>query len=265
MASTLLEVDEEKGELTVSMRLDNCAENVVAQLACASTGVPLVTYKTVEDLGNANLTSHAVTTTTSLAVLMADVPLSAAEGKTSDESDLGGILYYRPKGAIKMEDAKAKSILSLSGLSLGTNSEEVFHSTSFYYNSPREVSFEQLLHGGVQMGDYMNLTEDDKLCIPVTLNHAFGFAGALAAFGKGSAVVLPSPKPNPAFTLAAVENSGATILFADTHTLKALDGSPTPPGLRGGLVKVGSGEVLGAAEPVMWGNVPFATVGESKK
>ena len=80
-------------------------------------------------------------------------------------------------------------------------------------------------------------------------------------------------------TAAALETYGGTILLADSHTLKALEEEEAPassghqqgpssfvapPSLRGGFVKVGSGEALGAAPPREWSGVPLTTVGKPK-
>mmetsp|Transcript_32094 Transcript_32094/g.63986 ORF Transcript_32094/g.63986 Transcript_32094/m.63986 type:complete len:303 (+) Transcript_32094:13-921(+) len=260
MASTLMDNNEKPGEDAVSMRLDNCAENVVTQLACASVGVPVFTYKTGGDLADSVATSHLVASTETIAQVMADVfPTSSSDEIGNPDS--GAVIFHRPTDSTKLDATQKKLILNLVGLVGNESSEQNFPAPPFFYSSATGVPFEHLIAGGDLMGKYMNLKEGDRLCLPVTLNHTFGMAGALAAFGIGSSVVLPSPKPDPDSTLAAIRNSGATVLLADTHTLKALEGTAAPASLRGGLVKVGSGEVLGAADPVLWGELPFATVG----
>ena len=89
--------------------------------------------------------------------------------------------------------------------------------------------------------------------------------------GWSATLLLPSPTPSAAHTAAALEAHAATVLLADTHTLKALNaadddddggGFKPPSSLRGGFVKVGSGEALGAGPPVDWSGVPLTTVGK---
>ena len=75
-------------------------------------------------------------------------------------------------------------------------------------------------------------------------------------------VILPSLTPDPHATVDAVFAQGGTVMLADTHTLKALEGMEAPGSLRTGLVKVGSGEALGLKPPVAWSGVSFTAVGK---
>ena len=103
------------------------------------------------------------------------------------------------------------------------------------------------------------------MCLPVTLNHSMGFGfGLLAAWHAGAALVLPSPAPDASATLAAVKSEACSILFADSHTLKALAhvGREQVPSLRGGLTKVGSGESFGLGEPRVFAGMGLVTVGK---
>ena len=67
-------------------------------------------------------------------------------------------------------------------------------------------------------------------------------------------------------TLAAIGDEGVTILYADSHTLKRLEASGATgadyPALRGGLIKIGSGEDIGADTPRTWGSLSLTTVGK---
>ena len=59
------------------------------------------------------------------------------------------------------------------------------------------------------------------------------------------------------------------MLFADSHTLKALnadgDSVLALPHLRVGLTKIGSGEAFDQAPPPVWSGVEFVTVGNPPK
>lgn len=60
----------------------------------------------------------------------------------------------------------------------------------------------------------MNLTDRDRLCIPVPLYHCFGMVmGTLGCVTKGAAMVLPGEGFDPAATLRAVSDERCTALF----------------------------------------------------
>lgn len=95
----------------------------------------------------------------------------------------------------------------------------------YFYNSTSGVSQTELLDAGTAAAAELALRPADSVCLPITLNHSFGFgSGALAAFSSGSALVLPSAAPSPQDTMAAIVDGGSTVLYADTHTLNALLG-----------------------------------------
>ena len=131
-----------------------------------------------------------------------------------------------------------------------------------FYNSPTGTPWKALAQNGDAMARQLGITSADVICVPVTLCHSFGMSAALAALASGSTLVLPSPTPEPAHTLSALEEHGATILVADTHSLKALAGERAAASLRGGFVKVGSGDMLGLGNPVEWSGVGLTTVGK---
>lgn len=59
----------------------------------------------------------------------------------------------------------------------------------------------------------MNLTADDRLCIPVPLYHCFGMVlGSLVCLSKGATMVFPSEAFDPISTLQAVSDEKCTAL-----------------------------------------------------
>lgn len=60
----------------------------------------------------------------------------------------------------------------------------------------------------------IELTEDDRLCIPVPLYHCFGMVmGTLGCVTKGAAMIFPGEGFEPGQVLAAVETERATALY----------------------------------------------------
>lgn len=69
-------------------------------------------------------------------------------------------------------------------------------------------------NNGYLVGELLNYTEADRICIPVPFYHCFGMVmGNLAATSHGAAMVIPAPTFDPAATLAAVADHGCTSLY----------------------------------------------------
>lgn len=62
--------------------------------------------------------------------------------------------------------------------------------------------------------DRINLTDSDRLCIPVPLYHCFGMVmGVLGAVSKGAAMVFPGEAFDPATTLQALSKERCTAVY----------------------------------------------------
>ena len=110
---------------------------------------------------------------------------------------------------------------------------------------------------GASAASKLMLSADDRVCCSVTLMHAFGIGSSVcSAFSSGAAVVLPAvggirgcgdPKQRASVTAEVLASTSATVLFGDTHTLRAMraQAAPTAPlALRTGVVKIGSGSTF---------------------
>ena len=119
-----------------------------------------------------------------------------------------------------------------------------------------------LTHGsavalGASVAERLAVGPTDRACVSITLCHAFGIGSAVgSALGSAAAVVLPAvggirgcgdATQRAEVTCDVLRASNSTLLFADSHTLQALEALPQPPAgaprlaLRGGVVKTGSG------------------------
>ena len=141
-----------------------------------------------------------------------------------------------------------------------------------YFNSTTALQHAEVLRLAELSSRHLSITQDDNVCISITLCHAFGIASACAGtLLQGAAVVLPAvggiqgcgvPSQRAAATLDILASEKCTLLFADTHTLKALP-PPTPTldlsALRGGIVKVGSGSDI-MPDTVQYGGVTLSTM-----
>ncbi|MCU1684455.1 MAG: fatty-acyl-CoA synthase [Amycolatopsis sp.] len=76
------------------------------------------------------------------------------------------------------------------------------------------LSHHNILNNGFFVGELVNYTENDRICIPVPFYHCFGMVmGNLAATSHGACMVIPAPAFDPKATLEAVAAEACTSLY----------------------------------------------------
>jgi fatty-acyl-CoA synthase len=76
------------------------------------------------------------------------------------------------------------------------------------------LTHHNILNNGFFVGEAMDLTAEDRICIPVPLYHCFGMVlGNLAALTHGSAMVYPSDGFEPGEVLKTVAEERCTTLY----------------------------------------------------
>jgi len=76
------------------------------------------------------------------------------------------------------------------------------------------LSHHNILNNGYFVGELLDYTEQDRICLPVPFYHCFGMVmGNLAATSHGACMILPAPSFDPAASLRAVEAERATSLY----------------------------------------------------
>ncbi|WP_439032045.1 AMP-binding protein [Gordonia terrae] len=76
------------------------------------------------------------------------------------------------------------------------------------------LSHRNIGNNGYLVGELLNYTADDRICLPVPFYHCFGMVmGNLAATSHGAAMVIPAPAFDPRATLAAVAEYRCTSLY----------------------------------------------------
>jgi fatty-acyl-CoA synthase len=76
------------------------------------------------------------------------------------------------------------------------------------------LSHRNILNNGFFVGEGINYTEDDRICIPVPFYHCFGMVmGNLGATTHGATMVIPAPAFDPGLTLKAVAEERCTSLY----------------------------------------------------
>ncbi len=76
------------------------------------------------------------------------------------------------------------------------------------------LTHHNLVSNGLYVGDAIELTENDRLCVPVPFYHCFGCVmGNLGCITHGAAIVIPSEHFDPLKTLQALERERCTALY----------------------------------------------------
>lgn len=208
--------------------LQNVAQNVVLQVACSKLGVAYATTK----------------------------KLSGLE-KLAETVEIAGVVHRDDDSEIKTAVDKPLSIANLQALTnimreaqeeVATRDRAPDHA---YFNSTTALTNDEIDRLAADAATHLELAPGDAACVSVTLCHAFGIGSAAAAcLSAGAAIVLPNvdgiagcgvPSERAAATMLALEADACTVLYADTHTLKALPADAALPALRGGVCKVASG------------------------
>ncbi|GAB3491137.1 AMP-binding protein [Flexivirga lutea] len=76
------------------------------------------------------------------------------------------------------------------------------------------LSHHNILNNGYFVGELVDYTEQDRICLPVPFYHCFGMVmGNLAATSHGACMVIPAPSFEACATLKAVEAERCTSLY----------------------------------------------------
>jgi acyl-CoA synthetase (AMP-forming)/AMP-acid ligase II len=239
----------EKNDLLVS-DLPNSNENLMLQIACNRIGVGYGTVKDLEFMAKHNTKVKGVVCTTPSSFLSKiGLPLPYLDGEFLQELMTDHLHDYLEEDIDEGDDMTCHG----------------------FYNSHVGYTNHQALLHGAEAAQQLEMTEHDIVCISVTLCHPFGIGSAVCStFLKGGTIVLPAvggilgcgvPSERANATLSTLESEKCTILFADTHTLKALPEPQKRLSLRGGVVKIGSGDTF-LEETKNYGGVSLLTLGK---
>ncbi|MFF0593948.1 AMP-binding protein [Streptomyces antibioticus] len=76
------------------------------------------------------------------------------------------------------------------------------------------LSHHNILNNGYFVGEMIDYSEQDRICVPVPFYHCFGMVmGNLAATSHGACIVIPAPSFDPKATLEAVQRERCTSLY----------------------------------------------------
>ncbi|MBU2662454.1 AMP-binding protein [Actinoplanes bogorensis] len=191
----------------------NCAEWVITQYATAKIGAILVNinpaYRThelkyvVEQAGLSLLISATSFKTSDYRAMVEEIGFGAAIYIGTDE--------FRALLATS-SDTGDKPDMSELNPDDPINIQYTSGTTGFPKGAT--LSHHNILNNGYFVGELINYTERDRICLPVPLYHCFGMVmGNLAATSHGACIVLPAPGFDPAATLATVGSEKITSLY----------------------------------------------------
>jgi len=255
----------------IASDLPNTAENFLLQLAAARLGAAMATVKdqnaleslcTTMQADGRRVCGAATVDAASFLAGNASLPLPSAVVGGTLESILSATTESADDAETESADADGHPEQALG-----------------FWNSTKAMTHQEALKLGSAAAKHLSMTAADRVAVSITLCHAFGIGSACgSALVSGAAVVLPAvgglrgcgvPSQRASVTLEVLASQRCSVLFADTHTLKALN-DPTLDAsraaadlssLRTGVVKVGSGTDF-LDETVDFAGVPLVTLGK---
>eukprot|EP01135_Chromosphaera_perkinsii_P009932 Nk52_evm25s1967 gene=Nk52_evmTU25s1967 len=245
LAVGLLELGIERGD-RIGVWLPSCSQYTLMQYATAKIGAILVTINPAYRKAEAE---HAINLVGCKALVITPQIsksnyIEMIEQLAPEINDQRGIVKLNlaslpsVKYIINISDAKFNGMLKFKdlcrrGAVVGRAFNDISHDdivniqfTSGTTGPPKAASLthKNILNNGYFIGERLNYTENDRICVPVPLYHCFGLViGNLAALTRGSAVVYPSLTFNAEKTLRAVQKEKCTSLYGvPTHFILEL-------------------------------------------
>ena len=213
----------------------NCAEWTIAQYAAAKAGAILVnvnpSYRTHEF-------SYAVNQS-GLRMLISAVSFKTSDYRGMVEETAGKnpglerVVYIGTDdwaalladGEDLPRDAVAERMATLEP---GDPINIQYTSGTTGYPKGATLSHRNILNNGYFTTETINLTDQDRLCIPVPFYHCFGMVMAnLGCTTHGATMVIPAQGFDPAVTLQAVTDERCTALYGVPTMFIAMQNHPT--------------------------------------
>ncbi len=128
------------------------------------------------------------------------------------------VLFEAPEWTALLADPTADELARVSeiGASLTPDDPINIQYTSGTTGFPKgaTLTHRNIANNGYLVGELVNYTDADRICLPVPFYHCFGMVmGNLAATSHGAAMVIPAPAFDPAATLRAVSEYRCTSLY----------------------------------------------------
>ncbi|MGC0269472.1 AMP-binding protein [Glutamicibacter soli] len=212
----------------------NCAEWVFTQFATAKLGVILVNvnpaYRTHEYAYAVNHSRMRMLIT--LTQFKTSDYRGMVQATAADTPSLERVVYLDTgdwdellaQGESVTDQALAER---LAATSPGDAINIQYTSGTTGYPKGAVLSHHNILNNGHQVTGMIDLTEEDRLCIPVPFYHCFGMVmGNLGCVARGAAMVIPAPGFDPEATLRVVAEEQCTGLYGVPTMFIAMQNHP---------------------------------------
>jgi fatty-acyl-CoA synthase len=220
VARGLLALGVDQGD-RVGIWAPNCAEWVLVQYATAKIGAVLVNvnpaYRTHEL--SYVLTQAGVTVLVTAESFKTSDYLAMVEEVRGDCPALAHVVVIGAPswdGLLAGGETVDQAALPSRAAELSCDDPINIQYTSGTTGFPKgaTLSHHNILNNGYFVAGVCGFTEEDTVVLPVPFYHCFGMVmGNLGATSHGATIVIPSPGFDPAATLAAVQETGATVLY----------------------------------------------------
>ena len=233
VARGLLALGLEVGD-RVGMWAPNCAEWTIVQLATARVGIVLVNvnpaYRThelayaVNQSGMRVVLAASAFKTSDYRAMVDEVRDDCPALERALYVDTGDWAELLEGGAGVAEDAVTDRA---AGLSPYDPINIQYTSGTTGYPKGATLSHVNILNNGYFTTETIELTAEDRMCIPVPFYHCFGMVmGNLGCTTHGATMVIPAPGFDPAVTLQAVQDERCTVLYGVPTMFIAMHSAP---------------------------------------
>ncbi|NMO00521.1 AMP-binding protein [Gordonia sp. TBRC 11910] len=199
----------------------NRSEWVMVQYATAAIGAVLVnlnpSYRQTE-VDFALQQSGITVVLAAPAFKDSDYPAMLAAAQQTVDNLSRVVIFASPEWEALLADPAPEEVAAVAAAAAGLDANDPINIqyTSGTTGAPKgaTLTHRNILNNGYLVGELLNYTDADRICLPVPFYHCFGMVmGNLAATSHGAAMIIPAPAFDPAATLAAVAEYAVTSLY----------------------------------------------------
>jgi fatty-acyl-CoA synthase len=193
----------------------NCAEWVILQLASARAGLVLVN---INPAYRSHELQYAIRKSGIRALFLHETDERSSYRKILAQSTAGGGLALEHTIYFGTEDwlCFLRGGREIPPVEAQPGDVANLQYTSGTTGSPKGVllSHTNVVNNGRFIGQWLKVTENDRICIPVPMYHCFGCViGTMVAINNGAAMVLPWNRFYALPTMQAIESERCTLIY----------------------------------------------------
>ncbi|MFT4200284.1 AMP-binding protein [Gordonia sp. (in: high G+C Gram-positive bacteria)] len=220
LAAGLLRLGVQRGD-RVGVWSPNRAEWILVQYATAAIGAVLVNVNPAYRQSEVNFAlSHVGITLVfaSPAFKDSDYPTMVTRAAEETASSITLVTFGSPEWEDLLRPPSEVELGTVETIAEALDADDPINIqfTSGTTGAPKgaTLTHRNILNNGFLVGELVNYTASDRICIPVPFYHCFGMSmGNLAATTHGAAMIIPAAAFDPAATLASVDRHKCTSLY----------------------------------------------------